>query len=392
MQKTPIPPVSTGPGYERIRKTLETILASEKFLSAPQMSAFLRYVVVQAATGNKGRIKAYTVAVDALGKPETFDPQNDPVVRVLAGRLRSTLSAYYEQHPDADVIIEMKPGSYVPTFILRKAGEQTTDDAAEDDLTASQIEPDESTVLSVDLAQAANNQWASNKASVLHTSTGPLEVSDQQTTADGAHSSVRLPSGNSISNRLLSLVRSFLRFPKLTIAASLVAALMIGMYLEGLMRSAEPEMLASKPLSHNASSTAITQRSRPDSISLFVSATAPENSLTSQVNSTMSSVLSETGNVRVYRMLRPAQVQQFWPEDYHVSLNVLPLLDETQVSVQLVDAQTGRIAHAEILHLSAGAPQGLSSEDLQTIMEYSRRLVREDGPLTTDYKNKINSP
>ncbi len=106
----------------------------------------------------------------------------------------------------------------------------------------------------------------------------------------------------------------------------------------------------------------------------------------------MSSVFSETENIRVYRMLRPALIQQFWPEDYHVSLNVLPLLDETQVSVQLVDAQTGRIAHAEILHLSAGAPQGLSSEDLQIIMECSRRLIREDGPLTRDYENKVNSP
>ena len=54
--------------------------------------------------GNKSRIKAYTVAVDALGKPDTFDPQNDPVVRVLAGRLRSSLSGYYENHPNTNVV------------------------------------------------------------------------------------------------------------------------------------------------------------------------------------------------------------------------------------------------------------------------------------------------
>lgn len=396
MQKTPIPPVSTGPGYERIRKTLETILASEKFLSAPQMSAFLRYVVVQAATGNKGRIKAYTVAVDALGKPETFDPQNDPVVRVLAGRLRSTLSAYYEQHADADVIIEMKPGSYVPTFILRETDNKARQDGddAGGDLTMSDPEPDDSTDRSMDLAQAANNQWAPNQADALrkHTGNRPTSISDPQASADVARSTIRSPSGRRLSKGLFSRVPKLLGFPKLAIAASLLAALTIGMLLEGLMRSTEPALQASRPLSQDTPGAAFTQRSRPDSISLFVSASAPENSLTNQVNTTMSSVFSESGNVRVYRMLRPEQRQQFWPEDYHVTLNVLPMLDQTQVSVQLVDAQTGRIAHAEILRLSAGAPQALSSEDLQTIMECSRRLVSEDGPLALDYKNKINSP
>ncbi len=215
------------------------------------MSAFLRYVVVQAATGNKGRIKAYTVAVDALGKPETFDPQNDPVVRVLAGRLRSTLSAYYEQHADADVIIEMKPGSYVPTFILREASDKPMHNSASanDDLTAANVEPVESTVLSVDLAQAANNQWDLNKAGEPLTDTGTLDVSFQQTSADRARSTGHPPSSNSISNRLLSLIPNFRRFPKLTIAAALLAALIVGMYSDGLIRSSEPTLLAGKPMS-----------------------------------------------------------------------------------------------------------------------------------------------
>lgn len=375
---------------------METILASEKFLSAPQMSAFLRYVVIQAATGNKGRIKAYTVAVDALGKPETFDPQNDPVVRVLAGRLRSTLSAYYEQHPDADVIIEMKPGSYVPTFILRGAASHPsdvvdTDNIAEEAATALEVEPADSMAQSANPAQAANNQWASNKAGEPVTDTRSLDVSHQQATGEGVRPGVQSPHGNPTNRWLFPLISNFRRFPKITAAAALLAALMLGIYADGLMKSPEPELLASK-LSQDTSNAAGSRRSRPDSLSLFFSATTPENSLASQVNTAMSSVFSETDDIRVYRMLQPAQLQQFWPEDYHVSLNVLPLLDETQLSVQLVAAQTGRIIHSETLHLSAGAPQGLSSEDLQAIMECSRRLIREDGPLSRDYKKRTNNP
>lgn len=98
---------------------LEAILNTDKFMASPQMSAFLRYVVEQTLIGNTRRIKAFTVGIEALGKPASFDPQTDPSVRVLAKRLRSSLDTYYTQNPETDVFIEMKPGSYVPKFLRR---------------------------------------------------------------------------------------------------------------------------------------------------------------------------------------------------------------------------------------------------------------------------------
>ncbi len=95
---------------------LETVLADAKFAAAPQMSAFLKFVVTQTLDGNADRIKAYTVAVDALGKPATFDPQNDPSVRVLAKRLRDTLTAYYDRTSGHSVILRLRSGSYIPKF------------------------------------------------------------------------------------------------------------------------------------------------------------------------------------------------------------------------------------------------------------------------------------
>jgi hypothetical protein len=40
-------------------------------------------------------IKGYDVALEVFGRPETFDPTVDPVVRVEAGRLREKLREYY---------------------------------------------------------------------------------------------------------------------------------------------------------------------------------------------------------------------------------------------------------------------------------------------------------
>ena len=102
-----------------VTAALNGILTTDKFSASPQMSAFLKYVVEQTLLGNTRRIKAFTVGIEALGKSPNFDPQTDPSVRVLAKRLRSSLDAYYEQNPNTEIFIEMKPGSYIPKFILR---------------------------------------------------------------------------------------------------------------------------------------------------------------------------------------------------------------------------------------------------------------------------------
>jgi len=116
---------------QKVEFALANILRSAKFAAAPQMSAFLNYVVKQTLAGNASRIKAYTVAVDALGKPETFDAQNDPSVRVLAKRLRSALDNYYLLNPETETIVEMKAGSYVPKFLLQQ-GIASSDQKAEE--------------------------------------------------------------------------------------------------------------------------------------------------------------------------------------------------------------------------------------------------------------------
>ena len=114
-----------------VSAALNGILTTDKFSASPQMSAFLKYVVEQTLMGNTRRIKAFTVGIEALGKSSSFDPQTDPSVRVLAKRLRSSLDAYYEQNPGTQVFIEMKPGSYIPKFLLRSEMPATNDSSTD---------------------------------------------------------------------------------------------------------------------------------------------------------------------------------------------------------------------------------------------------------------------
>lgn len=97
---------------------LKNVLESDGFQAAPQLQRFLKYVVDEELAGRGDQLKAYNIAVDALGRPESFDAQSDPVVRVQAGRLRKLLAAYYAgEGADEPVRIELPKGSYRPRFV-----------------------------------------------------------------------------------------------------------------------------------------------------------------------------------------------------------------------------------------------------------------------------------
>src|ERR1044072_5400084 len=105
------------PCGDEIRAALERMAASEAFRGSPQLVAFLRYVVEATLRGAAERIKGYTIAVEALGRAENFDPQADPIVRVEAMRLRRALTRYYEKGGKHDpVVIDLPLGNYVPMF------------------------------------------------------------------------------------------------------------------------------------------------------------------------------------------------------------------------------------------------------------------------------------
>ena len=105
------------PTTEEIRAALDRIAVSEAFCASPQLVAFLRYVVEATLRGGQDRIKGYTIAVEAFGRGDDFNPQDDPIVRVEAMRLRRALQRYYANGGrDDSVRIVLPLGSYVPEF------------------------------------------------------------------------------------------------------------------------------------------------------------------------------------------------------------------------------------------------------------------------------------
>lgn len=101
----------------RVREQLDHILGSGEFLGSDRARRFLRYVVEETLAGRGSRIKAFSVAVAAFDRDETFDAQNDPIVRIEAGRLRRFLERYYLVAGAADPIrIDIPKGAYVPVF------------------------------------------------------------------------------------------------------------------------------------------------------------------------------------------------------------------------------------------------------------------------------------
>lgn len=117
-QPLPAPPL---PCPEEVRAQLSRIVTSPEFPSAGRGAAFLSYVIEEALAGRAQRIKGYSIAIEVFKRDEGFT-QDDPVVRIEAGRLRRALERYYLIAGQQDPIrIDIPKGGYIPTFTWNSA-------------------------------------------------------------------------------------------------------------------------------------------------------------------------------------------------------------------------------------------------------------------------------
>ncbi|MEJ2672929.1 MAG: hypothetical protein P8168_12170 [Deltaproteobacteria bacterium] len=105
------------PSEVDIRLQLEKILDSPQLVNSANLRNFLKFIVEKTLAGEAAEIKGYTVATQVLGRKPDFDPALDPIVRILAGRLRRALERYYTTQGRQDTIrIDIPKGAYVPVF------------------------------------------------------------------------------------------------------------------------------------------------------------------------------------------------------------------------------------------------------------------------------------
>ena len=114
-----MPRVKDMPTPAQVQSELQAVLASEALQRAPALSSFLAFICEETLQGRSDQLKEYTIAVEALGRPNDFQPIENPIVRVQASRLRECLKDYYngegKGHP---VQIRLPKGHYVPEFRL----------------------------------------------------------------------------------------------------------------------------------------------------------------------------------------------------------------------------------------------------------------------------------
>jgi len=105
------------PSPEMIREHLEQVLDDSPFSRSPRLAAFLCFVVNEALAGRGSSLKQYAIGVGAFGRDASFDPEQDPVVRIQAGRVRRALDRYYRDEGRAAVMrITIPTGTYKPSF------------------------------------------------------------------------------------------------------------------------------------------------------------------------------------------------------------------------------------------------------------------------------------
>jgi adenylate cyclase len=98
-----------------IRDQLDRLLHSRQFEKSRRRRQFLEYIVNETLAGRSDRLTGYHLALEVFGRPDTFDPAIDPVVRVEAARLRDKLREYYAGDGQRDPIrIELPKGTYTP--------------------------------------------------------------------------------------------------------------------------------------------------------------------------------------------------------------------------------------------------------------------------------------
>jgi hypothetical protein len=105
------------PEKEESLEELERLLQSRVLHGSETLKAFLRYVVLESINNQDGHLKEYTIAAEVFGRNSDYDPRNDSIVRVQAGRLRSKIQEYYATEGKHDkVLIDLPKGHYNAVF------------------------------------------------------------------------------------------------------------------------------------------------------------------------------------------------------------------------------------------------------------------------------------
>src|SRR5690349_21854926 len=122
-------PVSANIEPDEIRLALERLLRSKYFVNAHKKQKFVRLICDYYLEGRAQELNEHILGYDVFGRDNSYNPSNDPIVRVFAHEIRKKLEAYYVNEGAADPVrLEIPAGSYQPVFtrqVVPQASEES---------------------------------------------------------------------------------------------------------------------------------------------------------------------------------------------------------------------------------------------------------------------------
>ena len=114
--------IETAPAVEAARTQIERLVQSRIFRASEVLRHLLSYLAEKSLAGEADNLKEYTIGLDALGKPSSFDPRQESVVRMHTARLRQKLAEYYRTEGiDDPIVVDLPKGGFKLTFETHRA-------------------------------------------------------------------------------------------------------------------------------------------------------------------------------------------------------------------------------------------------------------------------------
>jgi hypothetical protein len=124
------PPIPIG--SDDVQQVLTSIFKSKHFINAHKKKKFLRLICDFYLEGRAQELNEHILGYDVFGRDKSYNPSDDPIVRVFAYEIRKKLDVYYSQEGANDPIrLDIPAGSYQPVFtrhLLKPASESTQEE------------------------------------------------------------------------------------------------------------------------------------------------------------------------------------------------------------------------------------------------------------------------
>ena len=106
-----------------VATALARIVDSRTFRRSQRHRTFLQHVVAAALEGRQDELKEVVIGIEVFQRNiADYDPRQDPIVRVEAGRVREKLARYYADEGGSDAFeIQIPVGGYLPQLSRRVA-------------------------------------------------------------------------------------------------------------------------------------------------------------------------------------------------------------------------------------------------------------------------------